>query len=75
MPLGTLFLARLKFLNAPPIYLAVLGLILVFVGVVFDVSNLVTFGVLFTILGFFLSILWKIIDNYMKVKQKKRIKL
>ena len=63
MPLGTLLLARLKFLNAPPIYLAVLGLILVFVGVVFDVSDLITFGVLLTILGFFLSILWKIIDN------------
>ena len=70
MPLGTLFLARLKLLNAPPIYLTVLGLLLVLIGVIFDISNLITFGVLFIILGFFLSILWKIIGNYMRNKQK-----
>ena len=70
MPLGTLFLARLKLLNAPPIYLTVLGLLLVLIGVIFNISDLITFGVLFIILGFFLSILWKIIGNYMRNKQK-----
>jgi hypothetical protein len=72
MPMGLpgVLLAK-KYLTSPPIYLAVLGLLLVFIGVIFDISDLITFGVLFTILGFFLSILWKIIDNYIRDKQKK----
>ena len=73
MPLGLPGILRAKkFLTAPPIYLAVLGLLLVFIGVIFDISYLITFGVLFTILGFFLSILWKIIGNYMRDKQNRK---
>ena len=70
MPLGTLFLARMKMLSSPPIYLAVLGLLLVFIGVIFDISDLIAYGVLFTISGFFLSILWKIIEKYLSDKKR-----
>jgi membrane protein implicated in regulation of membrane protease activity len=74
MPLGLPGILRAKkFLTAPPIYLAVLGLILVFVGVLFNFPDLITFGVLFTILGFLLSFLWKIIGNCMRDKQNKQV--
>jgi hypothetical protein len=57
MLLGFLNLVRKYGLNAPPIYLAILGLFLVFIGAILDSSTSISLGELFTILGFCLSIL------------------
>ena len=60
-----------KVLTAPPIFLAILGILLVFVGVILDISILISVGVLFTILGFVLSILWQIIRGIFLQEKKK----
>jgi hypothetical protein len=58
MTLGFLNLVRKYGLNAPPIYLAILGLFLVFIGAISENSALIDFGAIFVIIGFFLSIIW-----------------
>jgi uncharacterized membrane protein YhaH (DUF805 family) len=57
MALGFLKLIRKYGLNAPPIYLAILGLFLVFIGAISENSALIDFGTIFVIIGFFLSII------------------
>jgi hypothetical protein len=59
-----------KFLTAPPIFLAVIGILLVFIGVILDISILISLGVLFTILGFVLSIVWQIIHEIFLQEKK-----
>jgi hypothetical protein len=58
MLLGFLNLVRKYGLNAPPIYLAILGLFLVFIGAISENSALIDFGTIFVIIGFFLSTTW-----------------
>jgi hypothetical protein len=58
MTLGFLNLIRKYGLNAPPIYLAILGLFLIFIGAISENSALINFGTIFVIIGFFLSIIW-----------------
>jgi hypothetical protein len=70
MPLGFLNLVRKYGLNAPLIYLAILGLLLIFIGAILDSSTLISLGELFTILGFCLSILWIFIRR-IRAKEKK----
>jgi len=72
MPIGFLNLVRKYGLNAPPIYLAILGLSLVFLGAILDSSTLISFGELFTILGFCLSILWIVIRRIRSKEERSR---
>jgi uncharacterized membrane protein HdeD (DUF308 family) len=60
-----------KVLTAPPIFLAILGILLLFIGVIIDISLLISLGVSFTILGFVLSILWQIIRGIFLLEKKK----
>ncbi|HEX9261047.1 MAG TPA: hypothetical protein VF893_00790 [Candidatus Bathyarchaeia archaeon] len=45
---------------------------LAIMGAVFDVPNLINVGVLLFVLGLPLSVLWKIIENFMKDRQARK---
>jgi hypothetical protein len=72
MPLNFINIIRKIGLNAPPIYLSVFGLLLVFIGAIFDYSELIDFGAILFIIGFFLTIIWLFISRIRTKEKNKR---